>query len=870
MKCKVFFIFLFVGILNLFGQVNAGGNRIICGVDTVLHGTGTSGATFNWTIVSKPSGASDPIFSNSTILEPTVSGMNTPGPYTFRVTQNLSGQITTSDVTITSTGDVSSFSAGNDITTISATTGIATLSGTIPNGYTASWSYYNISDWERYSNKTTTNATMSNVNVANPKLELINKVNHNIDPAYRAVLRITSIYNPNCWYEDDVVVRFIPNEKLVFNATYNMCYSSTTSDRYIGINSNSPIFATDLPNASGNPAFGTTVSVNVISQPSSGNISFKEIRGTNLYFNGVNIIGTYVFTITISNANGTYTTPQITYSYNGTDPNPVSFIDSAYPEQMQVYSPGNSGGIVYCNKEGSLEPITFYFKINSLDSPSVTTRIGNRGIVPPGGSPTLVLNGSGTMNRSVVATPPVGGWRVGTYVVYIDTGDGVCSRTQSFYIHISDGNRKDVKVDDLAVCYPGSGIVDATIQLPEIYKGVINSSYLQSFSGGYEFSLISKPNGASNPTYDPSNLRTFTNTSTTIGNLDKEGEYVFKIKAVGIAGGIDPGFIDKEYACSGALYEDTFSIFVSKKVGSNAGADYTVYGETTTILNGNDPGVANGIWSLISKPNGVVDPTIVNPNSYNTEITGLEVGKYKFSWTITTGECSDSSEVEITVVEEACTNPAIGGTPDGYTNVGITTQTKQQVWPENIPNGFLALESNTKGMVITRVQNSTKITEPKEGMIIYNIDAKCVQLYNGSVWKCIKNTCDPVVESPRKIKIGSFASYTIGSGQFPAYDSQLTNVSNYGPTGTFKGVTGFEFSDLPSTTLTNSTGSQLKSNYDIINTGYSSITPVQAQNVADFVKEGGVAIINLDTSSAYNFNPILTAFGISGSNGIGA
>lgn len=227
-----------------------------------------------------------------------------------------------------------------------------------------------------------------------------------------------------------------------------------------------------------------------------------------------------------------------------------------------------------------------------------------------------------------------------------------------------------------------------------------------------------------------------------------------------------------------------------------------------------------------------------------------------------------SIPVTITTVKD-CTKPGDFSTAGIPTNSGITTQTKQQVWPENIPNGFLALESNTKGMVITRVQNSTKITEPKEGMIIYNIDAKCVQLYNGTIWNCIKNTCDPVVEPPRKIRIGRFASYTIGSGQFPAYDSQLTNVSNYGPTGTFKGVTGFEFSDL-STTLASSTGSQLKSNYDIINTGYTSITSVQAQHVADFVKEGGVAIINLDRSSAYNFNPILTAFGITGSNGNGA
>lgn len=216
-----------------------------------------------------------------------------------------------------------------------------------------------------------------------------------------------------------------------------------------------------------------------------------------------------------------------------------------------------------------------------------------------------------------------------------------------------------------------------------------------------------------------------------------------------------------------------------------------------------------------------------------------------------------------------CTNPAATGTPDGYTKIGITTQTKQQLWPGNIPNGFLALESKDKGMVISRVLNSAKITDPKEGMLIYDITDKCVKLHNGTVWNCIKNTCDPLVEAPRKIRIGSFAGYTIGKSNFSAYNSQLTNLSNYGPTGTFKGITGFEFSDLSSVVLTSNTGDQLKNSYDIINTGYSSMTSVQAQHVADFVKEGGVAIINLD-NTAYNFNPILTAFGIIGSNGNGA
>ena len=822
MKYKIFLIFLFVGILNLFGQVNAGGNRVICGVSTALHGTGTSGATFNWTIVSKPSGASDPIFSNPTILRPTVSGMNTPGPYTFRVTQNLSGQITTSDVTITSTGNVSSFSAGNDITTISATTGIATLSGTIPNGYTASWSYYNISEFERYGSKINKNATMSNINSANPTLELTKKANHDIDPAYRVVLRITSIYDPNCWYEDDAIVRFIPNQKLVFTTNNNRCYSLTNPLRFINLDPSSPVFSTDVPNASGNPAFGTTVTVNPISQPAGANISFKELLINTVYFNGVTVVGTYVFTVTISNANGTHTTPQITYNYNGNQPEQVSFLGAAYPEQMMLYTPGGSGMRFYDKSIiGTSAPLTVYFKINSLNSPTVTTIIKNSGEIPPGGNPTLALNGDGTMNRSIVATPPIGGWQAGTYRINIVTRDGTCSISQDFYIHISDGKRKDVQVNDLTVCYLEGGNLEATIPLPDFYQGVENNSYLQGFTGGYTIKNVSKPNGSFIPTYDPATNRTFKNTTTKISNLNKEGEYVFEIEATAFPGGVDPRFIQKEYENSGAKYKDTFSVFVTKNTTANAGEDYT----TTScapgfpLLGNQDSGP--GKWTVVSAPNGVNTSNITfspdtTPESPYIIVNGASVtGDYTFRWSVGNNSCASFDDVKITVadnmpepiiivnntdrtvrvsnyhpthiytlpsglsidnngnitgfelnkeytikvrpygtdentncfsegtfiVKEACTNPGLGGTPDGYTTIGITTQTKQQAWPENIPNGLIALESTTKGMVITRVQNSAKITDPKEGMLIYNIDVKCVQLYNGTTWKCIENEC---------------------------------------------------------------------------------------------------------------------------------
>lgn len=96
-----------------------------------------------------------------------------------------------------------------------------------------------------------------------------------------------------------------------------------------------------------------------------------------------------------------------------------------------------------------------------------------------------------------------------------------------------------------------------------------------------------------------------------------------------------------------------------------------------------------------------------------------------------------------------CTKPATIGTPDGITKLGITVQTKNNGWPESIPNGFIALEGKNKGFVITRVQHVSQtpqpgdsIADPKEGMILYDIQDKCVKIYNGTEWKCIQRSCN--------------------------------------------------------------------------------------------------------------------------------
>ncbi|WP_313374814.1 Ig-like domain-containing protein [Chishuiella sp.] len=95
------------------------------------------------------------------------------------------------------------------------------------------------------------------------------------------------------------------------------------------------------------------------------------------------------------------------------------------------------------------------------------------------------------------------------------------------------------------------------------------------------------------------------------------------------------------------------------------------------------------------------------------------------------------------VVPCTCTKEPNTEIADSFTNIGVSTKAKKlNNWPTTIPNGFIALESSQKGFVITRVTSSSKITEPKPGMVIYDKTDLCVKLYNGTSWNCIKKTCN--------------------------------------------------------------------------------------------------------------------------------
>lgn len=629
---------------------NAGGNAIICGSSTTLTGSasGNVGASSpTWTFISGPV---TPVIVSPNTMTTNVTGMTMDGDYTFTLSQPCGTGIATSNVVITAHPRPASFTAGADIVNICATVGTTPLGGVIPAGYTGAWRTVNIWRYFRAGETISTNAQFSSTTIANPDFSLVNKANHQLDPAYWAILRITSA-DGVCSYEDTTVVSFVPNPSINAPLTTSRCVTASSPSHYINLTA-APYFNTVYPATAGGST--TTITVNVLTQPAGANMSFARLEDNNfLFFNGVTQPGVYTFTLTVTNSCGTYTTPTLTYTFDGVRPNPVNLQPAGHvtPEQLVIYYATGSGGEVHCNLAGSTAPQSFYFSVDPLDPPTVLTTVAPAGVIPPGGAPTVNVIGAGTYNREAIVTPPAGGWRIGTYrfSISVRNPDGSCGTSQSYYIHVSDNNRPEVEVPDVNVCYPGTGAISATINLPAVYKGVVNSSYFQDFVAYYNIQLITAPAGAAAPTYTTTDLRSITNTSTVISNLNRTGDYYFRITPV--SGSSVGPFLEQEYACAGTLMQDTFMIRVEGRINSNAGSDQVLGGVNTATLVGNNPGTASGVWTLVSAPANVT-PHIVNPSNPVTTVTNMNIaGIYEFAWTITTpyGGCISTDNVSVNI-----------------------------------------------------------------------------------------------------------------------------------------------------------------------------------------------------------------------------
>lgn len=629
---------------------NAGGNVTVCGSATTLTGTvsGTLGAgNPAWTFISGPV---TPVIVSPNTLITDVTGMNIYGDYVFRLSRPCGSGTAVSQVTITAHPRPAGFTAGPDKTGICATAGGVTLDGVIPANYTGSWSAVNIYAYESLGTTVSTNASFSNRTIGNPVFSLVTTT-HDIDPAYYAILTITSA-DGICTYKDTTVVRFCPNPALVVT-NRNRCIDNNPI-QFFDLANTSPAFSTNTPGSAGAAANGTSVTINVTSQPAGANIIFNSLTGHRMYVTGATIPGNYTFTITVTNCCGTVTSVPMTFTVDGLAPNFVNFQPAGHaaPEQLVVYANSFSGGEVHCGIAGTSTPELFYFDLDPADPVTNITTVSSAGILPAGAStPVVTVSGAGTVHRIASVDPGSGGWKVGTYKFIVTTGNGSCTRAQSYYIHISDNSRPALFVPDITVCYPGTGVVTANIPLPAVYQGVVNSSYFQEFSAYYNFQVISKPAGSATPQFPTSNLRRINLTTVAMSNLDKPGDYIIRITPFNGNGA--GSFLEQEYACSGipAPLQYDFTVKLIPVINANAGSDQSLAcGTNQASLIGNATGAGTGIWTVVTAP-PTAAPVLTTPLNTSTNVTDLNVrGNYTFAWSITTptGNCVSSDTVMVT------------------------------------------------------------------------------------------------------------------------------------------------------------------------------------------------------------------------------
>lgn len=117
------------------------------------------------------------------------------------------------------------------------------------------------------------------------------------------------------------------------------------------------------------------------------------------------------------------------------------------------------------------------------------------------------------------------------------------------------------------------------------------------------------------------------------------------------------------------------------------------------------------------------------------------------------GNCTsaDSSSFSIAPsVNCVCYNNGNFTSAGSDSKVGITSlkragATDSDNWPMVRKSAHLVLESNTKGFVITRMATAALggITNPQEGMMIYDTNAKCLKIYSDGAWKCFSTPSCP-------------------------------------------------------------------------------------------------------------------------------
>lgn len=220
-----------------------------------------------------------------------------------------------------------------------------------------------------------------------------------------------------------------------------------------------------------------------------------------------------------------------------------------------------------------------------------------------------VVSGPGTVNFDNVNThnTTATASTYGTYVLrWTVDNNGGCNTTDDVTINFAEA----------ADAGPDQDVCGAL---------VTNLAANEPSSGTGTWSLVSGPG-----TVTFGDINTYNTTAT----VSVEGSYVFRWT------------IDNSGACN-----TTDDVTVNYIDAADAGTDQELCNTLIATLDGNDPTVGTGTWSLVSGPGTI---TFGDENVHNTTATASDYGTYVLRWTISNGGgCNTSDEVSISFAEGA-------------------------------------------------------------------------------------------------------------------------------------------------------------------------------------------------------------------------
>src|SRR6266498_1435810 len=158
-------------------------------------------------------------------------------------------------------------------------------------------------------------------------------------------------------------------------------------------------------------------------------------------------------------------------------------------------------------------------------------------------------------------------------------------------------------------------------------------------------------------------------------------------------------------------FATTTSVTISAApTAANAGVDQTTCGVTTVTLNGNQPSVGTGMWTIVSNPDGL--GTIADPSVRNATFSGTTGVRYVLGWTISNAPCTPSTDdmmVTFNPTPNAVATPASQTVCSGTAittialsgDVGLTTFT----WTRN--NTTSGIASSGSGDISGTLTNTT-------------------------------------------------------------------------------------------------------------------------------------------------------------------